>query len=200
MQAMRYDAEHKQKTRERVLDEAAKAIREEGPHRVGVAGIMAKAGLTHGGFYAHFASKDELVVAAIQHMFDGGAMRRLARTEGHPPAAGLAAYIDFYLSTAHRDARLTGCAMAALAADLPRLNQEAQDTFASGVARVTGAIAALLEGMGHPEPQGTASSVLAELVGALSLARTETDPARSDLMLEYSKRALKQRLGLEGQS
>jgi TetR/AcrR family transcriptional repressor of nem operon len=200
MQAMRYDAEHKQKTRERVLDEAAKAIREEGPHRVGVAGIMAKAGLTHGGFYAHFASKDELVVAAIQHMFDGGAMRRLARTEGHPPAEGLAAYIDFYLSAAHRDARLTGCAMAALAADLPRLNQEAQETFSAGVARVTDALAKLIEGLGYSESKAMASSVLAELVGALSLARTETDPARSDLMLEYSKRALKQRLGLEGQS
>ena len=195
---MRYDAEHKQKTRERVLDEAAKAIREEGPHRVGVAGIMAKAGLTHGGFYAHFKSKDDLVTAAIGHMFDGGVMRRLARTEGLPPAEGLSGYIDFYLSTAHRDARLTGCAMAALAADLPRLNQEAQATFSAGVARVTGALAALLEGMGHPDPQATAPSVLAELVGALSLARTETDPVRSGQMLDYSKRALKQRLGLEG--
>jgi TetR/AcrR family transcriptional repressor of nem operon len=197
---MRYDAEHKQKTRERVLDEAALAIREEGPHRVGVAGIMAKAGLTHGGFYAHFASKDELVTAAIQHMFERSAGRRIREMQGQPPAEVLEAYIDFYLSPEHRDARTSGCPMPALAADLPRLNQEAQDTFAAGVARVTGALGVLIEGLGYSESKAMASSVLAELVGALSLARIETDKARSDLMLEYSKRALKQRLGLEGQS
>jgi len=88
---MRYDAEHKQKTRERVLDEAAKAIRAEGPHRVGVAGIMAKAGLTHGGFYAHFASKDELVLAAIGRMFEQGAKRRLNQFADLPPAQALSA-------------------------------------------------------------------------------------------------------------
>ena len=60
---MRYDSEHKERTRARVLKEAAKAIRAEGPHRVGVAAMMAKAGLTHGGFYAHFVSKDDLGVA-----------------------------------------------------------------------------------------------------------------------------------------
>ena len=62
---MRYDAEHKQQTRERVLKEAASAIRAEGPHQVAVAGVMARAGLTHGGFYAHFASKDDLARQAL---------------------------------------------------------------------------------------------------------------------------------------
>jgi TetR/AcrR family transcriptional repressor of nem operon len=197
---MRYDAEHKQKTRERVLQEAAKAIRAEGPHRIGVASVMAKAGLTHGGFYAHFASKEALVVAAIGHMFDEGALRRLRRTEGMPPGQGLAAYIDFYLSAEHRDARLTGCPMAALAADLPRLTLEAQASFAAGVARTTAAIAALLTAVGHADAEDLASSAVAELVGALSLARAEPDKARSDVMLERSKRILKQRLGLEGRS
>src|SRR5580692_7828040 len=106
---MRYDSEHKERTRGRVLKEAAKAIRAEGPHRIGVAGIMANAGLTHGGFYAHFASKDDLVVAAIGQMFDEGAERVERETAGRSPAEGLAAYIDFYLSKDHRDARTTGC-------------------------------------------------------------------------------------------
>jgi TetR/AcrR family transcriptional repressor of nem operon len=197
MQAMRYDAEHKQKTRERVLDEAAKAIREEGPHRVGVAGIMAKAGLTHGGFYAHFASKDELVVAAIQHMFDAGVMRRLARTEGRPPAEGLAAYIDFYLSCEHRDARTTGCPMPFMAADLPRLSAPAQARFAEGIAGLRVKLAELLEQRGHAGARAEASSMLAELVGALSLARAEPDRERSDTILARSKTSLKQRFALE---
>ena len=194
---MRYDAEHKQKTREKVLDAAAEAIRLEGPHKVGVAAIMAKAGLTHGGFYAHFESKDDLVACAIGHMFDKSAQRRLDSYKDRPPAEALLGYIDFYLSEAHRDARTTGCAMPALAADLPRLPQAAQDSFAAGVQRLTGRIGELIAGVGHRNADDLASSMVAEMVGALSLARAETDRARSDLMLERSRRILKQRLNLE---
>ena len=85
---MRYDNEHKQQTRTRVLQAAAKAIRADGPHRVGIASVMADAGLTHGGFYAHFASKDELVAAAIGQMFDESRQRLLRETDQRAPAEG----------------------------------------------------------------------------------------------------------------
>ena len=106
---MRYDAEHKARTRERVLKEAVKAIRASGPGRLGVAGVMQSAGLTHGGFYAHFESKDDLVMAAVAEMFGGahGAFER--RTEGLQPRDALRDYVRFYLSRAHRDARDGGC-------------------------------------------------------------------------------------------
>ena len=194
---MRYDAEHKLKTRKKVLDAAAEAIRLEGPHKVGVAGVMAKAGLTHGGFYAHFESKDDLVAHAITHMFDTSAQRRLDSMKDLAPAEALEAYIDFYLSQGHRDARTTGCAMPALAADLPRLTPACQESFAAGVRRLTGRIAELIAGMDRPNADDLASSMVAELVGALSLARAEPDRDRSDLILERSKRVLKQRLDLE---
>ena len=194
---MRYDAEHKQKTREKVLDAAAEAIRLEGPHKVGVAEVMTRAGLTHGGFYAHFKSKDDLVACAIGHMFDTSAVRRLDSLKDRPPAAALAAYLDFYLSEAHRDARTTGCAMPALAADLPRLPAAAQQTFAAGVQRLIGRIAGLLTATGSTDAETLASSMIAEMVGALSLARAEPDRDRSNLMLERSRRILKQRLDLE---
>jgi TetR/AcrR family transcriptional repressor of nem operon len=197
---MRYDAEHKQKTRERVLQEAAKAIRAEGPHRIGVAGVMAQAGLTHGGFYAHFKSKDELVTAAIGHMFEQSVGRRIREMAGQEPLQALNAYIDFYLSAGHRDSRTSGCPMPALAADLPRLNAEAQSCFAAGVSAATASIAALLARLGHDQPEDLAASALAELVGALSLARAEPDLEHSDAMLDRSRRLLKRRLGLEGQS
>src|SRR5690349_6687091 len=106
---MRYDAEHKQKTRERVLVEAAKAIRTDGPHKIGVAAVMAKAGLTHGGFYAHFESKDDFVAAAIGQMFAEGRVRLDKALDGRSAGEGLTAYIDFYLSGAHRDTRSAGC-------------------------------------------------------------------------------------------
>lgn len=194
---MRYDVEHKRRTREKVLEAAAEAIRLEGPHRVGVAGVMAKAGLTHGGFYAHFESKDDLVAQAIGHMFDGGALKRIEGMRDQPPAEALAAYVDFYLSEGHRDARTTGCPMPALAGDLPRLPAAAQESFAAGVRRLTGRIAERLAAMGHAQAEDLAASMVAEMVGGLSLARAEPDRARSDRMLERSRRILKQRLGLE---
>ena len=204
---MRYDGEHKQKTRERVLKEAAKAIRADGPHRIAVAGVMAKAGLTHGGFYAHFESKDDLVAAAIDTMF-GEAKSRFGRETAQPgdaeaasrparPQDRLIRYIDFYLSAAHRDARTTGCPLPALAADLPRLAQASRERYGQGVAALTQLIADALLALNRPDAPALATSALAEMVGALSLARAVADPAQSDAILDASRTALKRRLGLE---
>src|SRR5260370_12457711 len=85
--AMRYDVDHKERTRARVLSAAAKSILADGPHPIGVADILGKARLTHGGFYAHFASKDELVVAAIQWMFDEALATLQPFAPATPPAA-----------------------------------------------------------------------------------------------------------------
>ncbi len=197
---MRYDAEHKQRTRERVVQEAAKEIRAEGPHRIGVAAVMAKAGLTHGGFYAHFASKDELVLAAMDRMFEEGRARLHNEMRDLPPAEGLTAYIDFYLSPQHRDMRTSGCPMPVLAADLPRLPGPAQRLFGERVAALTARIAEILAQLGHAEPADDAASMVSELVGALSLARAEPDPVRSDAILDRSKRLLRRRMGLESRS
>ena len=193
---MRYDSEHKERTRARVLKEAAKAIRAEGPHRVGVAAMMAKAGLTHGGFYAHFASKDDLVVAAMSQMFDEASAKFDRLTAGTSPAAALRAYIDFYLSREHRDARDTGCPLPSLSADLPRLGVVARQQFAAGVAGLTVRIEGLLSTLGRPNAEMLASSALAEMVGALSLARGVGDPKQSDAILKASRDTLKLRLKL----
>jgi TetR/AcrR family transcriptional regulator, transcriptional repressor for nem operon len=193
---MRYGPEHKQKTRERVLAAAARAIRAEGPHRVGVAGVMSKAGLTHGGFYAHFASKDALIAAAIEQMFEAARARWARETRDRSPAEGLAAYLDFYLSPAHRDARGTGCPMPALAGDLPRLTGASRAAFGAGTRALVGLLAGHLAALGHEDPEVLASSVLAELVGALSLARGEPDRERSDALLAASRRMVRERVGL----
>jgi TetR/AcrR family transcriptional repressor of nem operon len=194
---MRYEPDHKEQTRKKVLKAAARAIRAEGPHKVAVAKVMARAGLTVGGFYAHFASKDDLVAAAIDEMFVDAKSRLSFETGDKPPAEAISAYIDFYLSTAHRDARATGCPMPSLAADLPRLTAKARERFAAGVQGLRGALAEKLTALGHDDAEGEASSAVAELVGAVSLARAEPDPAASDMILERSKSALKRRLKLE---
>lgn len=194
---MRYDGEHKARTRQRVLDEAAKAIREDGPHRLGVAGVMARAGLTHGGFYAHFASKEAFVTEAIAHMFEGGPTAKLEKIRGLPPREALTDYIDFYLSRGHRDSRTNGCPLPYLAVDVPRLPEASRQRYAQGVAHLTKVIARHLAALGRDHAEDEASSVLAELVGAVTLARAEPDTARSDAVLERSRARLKRRLDLE---
>jgi TetR/AcrR family transcriptional regulator, transcriptional repressor for nem operon len=194
---VRYDADHKQKTREKVLKAAAKAIRAHGPHRVGVADVMRDAGLTHGGFYAHFESKDDLVAAAIGQMFEQSRARFVSEVKDYPPARALNAYVDFYLSQRHRDARASGCPIPALAGDLPRLDRAARTRFAEGVAALTHAVAERIEQLGHcDEPEALARSVVAEMVGALSLARAEPEEEKSNQMLADSRELVKKRLGI----
>lgn len=194
---MRYDADHKQKTRERVLKAAAKAIRAEGPQKIGVAAVMAEAGLTHGGFYAHFESKDDFVAAAIGQMFLEGRARLDRSMEGRGPAEGLASYIGFYLSGAHRDTRTSGCPLPFLSADAPRLPAPSREQFAHGVALLTDRLVQALEQLGRPDAEETAGSMLSEMVGAVALARAEPDPIRSDVILARTRASLTRRLGLE---
>jgi TetR/AcrR family transcriptional repressor of nem operon len=200
IQRMRYPADHKSETRERVLVEAAKQIRAHGPLGVGVADIMKRAGLTHGGFYAHFKSKDALVAAAIETMFEGARARWQRATETRDATNGLIAYVESYLSAEHRDARQTGCPIAALSSDLPRLPIVCRRAYADGTRNLTGLVASKLGDLGHRDADALAASVIAELVGALSLARVEPDEARSDAILAASRRSLRARLGLGGKS
>jgi TetR/AcrR family transcriptional repressor of nem operon len=194
---MRYDAEHKQRTHQKVLKAAAKTIRAKGPDRVAVAEVMAQVGLTHGGFYAHFASKDDLVAAAIGQMFEESRARLVYETENRSPRDALASYVDFYLSREHRDARRSGCPIAALSSDLPRLSAKVRNQFADGRRRLTLALGGLLEQIGYRNGEAEASSMFAELLGALSLARMEPDGDVSDAILDDSRRSIERRLNLE---
>ena len=194
---MRYDAEHKQKTRERVLKAAAKAIRADGPHKIGVAAVMAEAGLTHGGFYAHFGSKDDFVAAAVGQMFEEGRARLDRAMDGRTPGQGLATYIDFYLSAGHRDTRTAGCPLPFLSADAPRLAAPSRERFAQGVVDLTDRLAQVLAALGRPDAEETAGSMLSEMVGAVSLARAEPDLARADAILGRTRVSLRRRLDLE---
>ncbi|MDB5987798.1 MAG: TetR family transcriptional regulator [Nevskia sp.] len=193
---MRYDPEHKGRTRRSILSEAATAIRTKGPERIGVAEIMASSGLTHGGFYAHFKSKDDLVAQAITQMFDETFARFLSRTEGLTPSQAVAKYVDMYLSRSHRDSRGDGCALAALVGDLPRMSELARARFTEGVERLCSGFARLLKKLGAKNPDVLAYSVLAEMSGTLTLARAINDTQRSDQLLRSAREMVKARLPL----
>ena len=193
---MRHDAEHKQRTRQRILAEGASAIRTKGPDRVGVAEVMAKLNLTHGGFYAHFESKDDLVAQAITYMLDERYAWFLRKTEDLEPRQALQAFVDGYLSTAHRDAPSRGRALAALGGDLPRLPDAARARFTEGAERLLTALAKLLTKLGTKNAEALASSAIAEMMGAVALARAIVDTQQSDSILCMSRQMVKARLGV----
>jgi TetR/AcrR family transcriptional repressor of nem operon len=195
---MRYDIERKRRTHAKVVSAAAGAIRANGPERTAVAGIMDKARLTHGRFYAHFASQDDLVKEAIGETFVEAHRRFETCTRGATPAEALSRYVDFYLSAAHRDARERGCPLPALAADLPRLSKDARKAFGLGVAGLAKEFSAKLQALGRADADELAMSTVSELAGTVALARSVGDTQQSDAILAASRAALRRRLGLDG--
>jgi TetR/AcrR family transcriptional repressor of nem operon len=129
-------------------------------------------------------------------MWDDALAHHDAVVAGKPAAEGLRDYIDGYLSPRHCSGRGGGCPLAALAADVPRLHTQARERFEAGAALLASRIAGLLEATGHPHAGELGVSVLSELVGALVLARTVTDPARAQQLLDASRTQLLRRLGL----
>lgn len=194
---MRYSTEHKAATRARVLKEAAKEIRAKGPDNVAVAGVMARAGLTHGGFYAHFASKDALVKEAIGAMFADARARTERIDANGDPRSVLRAYVDFYLSAKHRDSRDRGCPLPTLSGDFARSQPATRERFGAGVEGIASRLAAPLAVLGYADPQAESHALLAQLVGGVALARAVGDAALSDAMLADTHASIVARYGLE---
>src|ERR1700730_16941534 len=100
---MRYSETHKSETHAKLVRLAGRALREKGPEKLAVAELMQAAGLTHGGFYAHFKSKDALLAEALEGVFEESKQKFQRVTDGMPPRDALVRYIDLYVSAAHRD-------------------------------------------------------------------------------------------------
>jgi len=190
---MRYAPDHSAKTRQRVITQAAAAIRKNGPDGVSVATIMRKAGLTHGGFYAHFETKDDLVAAALGHMFDGSARRSRTWTKDHEGADAFAAFVNAYVSREHRDRPEGGCAIAALASQIPRENPKIRNAFDSGVEGLVEIVESLLPHNAGRDTRGVAVSMMAEMTGAIAAARAVRDRALSDAILDATRKSLIER-------
>ena len=181
----------KELTHDRIVDVAARVIRRAGYHKVGVADVMKEAGLTHGGFYAHFASRDALLVEAMARAGrDSGAViaARLAqrRAQGVGPFAAL---IESYLSDEHMAGAEHGCMVAALASEMPRLDEEVADAARVGVLR-------LIDLVRHVLPSdvdgGQAPVIASSMVGALQLARVLGGKAGRALLAASRQQLLSQ--------
>jgi TetR/AcrR family transcriptional repressor of nem operon len=178
---MRYEKGHKETTRRRIIETAAARFRRDGIEGVGVADLMAEAGLTHGGFYSHFASKEELVKAAVEEASAVSAIRFDKRVE----EGGLEVWIRSYMRTEHRDHPEKGCVVAALASELARHPKATRKGFSTRLAKVTAKIEDYLPSKMTPvQKKKTAVGIFGMLVGALQMARAVDEPKASDEILE----------------
>jgi TetR/AcrR family transcriptional repressor of nem operon len=173
-------AEH----RERILDVASRLFREKGFDGIGIADIMKAAGLTHGGFYRHFASKDDLIDQASRRaLLQGAAHWEHIIGDSDPAPAALARLLQTYLSEAHRDASGKGCTIAALGVDTSRQQGPVRKTFAQGLETLVEKLAALLPERTRGARRRRALAAFAQMVGALVIARAVDDPALSKEVL-----------------
>jgi TetR/AcrR family transcriptional regulator, transcriptional repressor for nem operon len=166
----------KEESRERIVSTTAQAIRRHGYHGVGISDLMKQAGLTHGAFYAHFTSRDDLLAAAADRAGADGieGLRRLA--DAAPAGEGLHAIIDAYLSEPHAVAEAAGCPVAALGCEMPRQAPEVRAAATRRIKELVSLLERQLPDWGGAGAHDQALATLAALVGGLVIARAVDDP------------------------
>lgn len=185
---MRYSREHKQQTRKRVIEVAARAFRAEGVANISIPRLMQQVGLTHGGFYAHFESKDALVAEACASGQGETVKRLFHAAEKAEPDKKLQAILDNYLAPTHRDNPASGCSIPALAAEIAREPAEVRHAFTQSIRGLLARLKPLMPGCGtdataEHEPTDEALALLSGMAGAILLARAVDDPDLSDRIL-----------------
>lgn len=177
---MRYEKGHKENTRQQITDVASRQFRDHGVSAVGLAAIMADAGLTNGAFYTHFTSKSDLVRECIERTLDAQ-HESMTQTVGQ---SGFETILRQYLSRAHRDDSAHGCPSAALLPEISRESPEIRQAYTERFNTVIDLIAKQLKGREPEDVNQTARAIYALVVGSLQLARAVDDPALSDDILE----------------
>ena len=194
---MGHSKAQKTRTHQRIVSIASKRFREKGLAGFGIAELMKEAGLTVGGFYKHFDSRDDLVTEAVSSAF-GGWKRRVDAAKTGEPSVSLAQLIDDYLSEAHRDHPGTGCAFSALAPEIARCDKSTRAVTSEQVRNDIQFIAGLLLGKDKRTARSKAILTFSALVGAMALARAVSDQALSREILNAVAELLKDS-GLEHQ-
>ena len=193
---MKVSREQAAQNRERIVEIAGQLFRERGYNGIGVADLMKSAGLTHGGFYGNFKSKEDLLVEACQHALLGSKARFQRRIEdAATPADALDAITAAYLSAEHCANPGDGCAMAALGPDVARLSDGVRHAFTAGARGQIDVLAGLLQNSGQGVDAAAARRQAIEhttaMIGAVVLARAVDDAALSDEILQVVTDALK---------
>jgi TetR/AcrR family transcriptional repressor of nem operon len=192
---MGYSKADKAQSHERIVQTAAIRFREKGIDGISVADLMKEAGLTHGGFYRHFESREDLVAQAVACALKGGegALASGLEEEGQ---ADLGKYVEIYLSEYHRDNPGSGCAMTALAGDVARSGAPARDLYAKHVGKLTAYFSSQMDAdLPEAERRANALFIVSTLAGALSVARATGDPHLSSEILAVARERLVREFG-----
>jgi TetR/AcrR family transcriptional repressor of nem operon len=190
-----YSQTHKEETHARLVRLASEVLRRKGPEKLAVAELMHAAGLTHGGFYAHFKSKEALLEEALRAVFEDARRQYHRIGDSLPPRRALARIIDAYVSSAHRD-RLSVCPIVTLNSDLPRQSKTFRATFNTGVAMLVSTLANWIEAAGIADSEAQAASTLSAMAGAVAVSRAVSDNRLSDELLRSTRENIKAQLGL----
>jgi len=191
---MRVSREKAAENRERIIDAAGTLFRARGFAGIGVADIMKAAELTHGGFYGHFASKDDLAAQASRRSLVRAAAK-WERIAAASPREAYAALLANYLTPTHRDDPARGCAFASLSNDAARGGKAVRAAFAEGLQPFLGVLAESIQGRSKEARRRKAIATMAALVGAVTLARAVGDPNVSDEILAAVHRELLEAVG-----
>jgi TetR/AcrR family transcriptional repressor of nem operon len=187
---MRYSREHKLETHERIVKKASVRLREKGAHGIGVADLMKEAGLTHGGFYAHFDSREALVIEAFAYAMDRSTERWRHLAEAMPPEKRLATIVNSYLTPAHRDDPGHGCAVPTLGADIARENPRTRKAFAAKLEQMVHMLAEQIPEVPRKAARKQAMAAIATMMGTLVLARVAGNGDFSDEILGAGRDAV----------
>jgi TetR/AcrR family transcriptional regulator, transcriptional repressor for nem operon len=187
---MRYSKEHKLETHARIVKKAAVRLREKGAHGIGVADLMKEAGLTHGGFYAHFDSREALVMEAFAYAMDRSTERWRKLAEQTPPEQRLATLVDSYLTPLHRDDPGHGCAISALGAEIARESPKTRKAFAAKLEQMIEMVAAQIPDVPRKTARKQAIASLATMMGTMVLARVAGNGEFSDEILSAGRDAV----------
>src|SRR5256885_8352982 len=179
---VRYGKEHKQVTRQRIIETAGRRLKRDGIDGSGVATLMADAGLTNGAFYAHFASKDDLVATAVA---DQLREQRESLSAVAPGRAGVEQYVRAYLSAGHRDNPADGCPSAALLDEIGRCTDATRQAYTDGLLAVIDDVAARLAPHDPPSARVRTLSVFDLIAGTLQLSRALADRQLADEVLDH---------------
>jgi TetR/AcrR family transcriptional repressor of nem operon len=190
---MRYGKDHKQATRQRIVEAAGRRFKRDGIDGSGVASLMADAGLTNGAFYAHFASKDDLVATAVADQLRAQGQQFAELASG----GGAEQIVRSYLSVRHRDNPEEGCPSAALLDEIGRCSDGTRQAYTDGLLATIDAILARSAPDDLEAARARTLSVFATMVGTLQLSRALTDRDLADAVLEQGLRNVLALLGLE---
>ena len=184
---MRYSATHKQATRERIVRTAARHFRRHGEGGVVIADLMSKLKLTHGGFYKHFDSKEQLLAEAVAKAFEEIEGRFDERVSKAKPGTELRALIESYLSLEHCADPGGGCPMAALATEIGRLPRPVRAQIDEAIKRRVKRVSRFVPGVTDKQREQNTMALLSGLIGTVSVARALSDPKARKAVLEASK-------------